>query len=83
MEQFSSISSSFFGLECSENFLSIIEHRNSALVMSDFPGAPKHRGEVHEACSPLVLDICEESHGHRSLAGYSPWGPKSRTRLSN
>ena len=33
MEQFSSISSSFFSLECSENFLSIIEHRNSALVI--------------------------------------------------
>ena len=24
-----------------------------------------------------------ESHGQRSLAGYSPWGPKSRTQLSD
>ena len=24
-----------------------------------------------------------ESHGQRSLVGYSPWGCKSRTRLSN
>ena len=25
----------------------------------------------------------EESHGQRSLTGYSQWGPKSQTRLSN
>jgi len=25
----------------------------------------------------------EKFHGQRSLAGYSPWGPKSRTRLSD
>ena len=24
-----------------------------------------------------------ESHGQRSLAGYSPWGCRSRTQLSN
>ena len=24
-----------------------------------------------------------KSHGHRSWVGYSPWGCKSRTRLSN
>ena len=24
-----------------------------------------------------------KSHGQRSLAGYSPWSPKSRTRLSD
>ena len=24
-----------------------------------------------------------ESHGHRSLGGYSPWSPKSWTQLSN
>ena len=24
-----------------------------------------------------------ESHGQRSLVGYSPWGRKSRTRLSD
>ena len=24
-----------------------------------------------------------EVHGHRSLVGYSPWGQKSQTRMSN
>ena len=51
--------------------------------MPDFLGVPKHHGKVHGICSPLVLDICGESHGQRSLVGYSPWGPKSRTWLSN
>ena len=31
--------------------------------------------------TPVVLP--GESHGQRSLAGYSPWGCKSWTRLSN
>ena len=30
--------------------------------------------------TPVLLP--EESHGQRSLEGYSPWGCKSRTRLS-
>ena len=31
--------------------------------------------------TPVFLSV--ESHGQRSLAGYSPWGCKSRTRLSD
>ena len=27
--------------------------------------------------------LARESHGQRTLAGYSPWGHKSRTQLSN
>ena len=34
------------------------------------------------AWQPTPIFLPGESHGQRSLAGYSPWGP-SRTRLSN
>ena len=34
-------------------------------------------------CQPIPVFLPEESHGQRSLAGYSPWDPKSRTQLSN
>ena len=32
---------------------------------------------------PTPVFLPEESHGQRSLAGYSPWGHKCQTRLSN
>ena len=32
---------------------------------------------------PTPVFLPRESHGQRSLAGYSPWGRKSRTRLSD
>ena len=32
---------------------------------------------------PTPLFLSRESHGRRSLAGYSPWCPKSWTRLSD
>ena len=32
---------------------------------------------------PTPVFLPGESHGQRSLAGYSPWGHKSKTRLSN
>ena len=32
---------------------------------------------------PTPVFVSEESHGHRSLAGYSPRGHKSQTRLSD
>ena len=31
----------------------------------------------------ITVFLPAASHGQRSLAGYSPWGRKSRTRLSN
>ena len=36
--------------------------------------------EKEMATTPVFLP--GESHGQRSLAGYSPWGCKSQTRLS-
>ena len=35
------------------------------------------------AWQPTPVSLPGESHGQRSLAGYSPWGRKSRTQLSN
>ena len=32
---------------------------------------------------PIPIFLPGESHGQKSLAGYSPWGHKSQTRLSN
>ena len=32
---------------------------------------------------PTPLFLSGKSHGQRSLAGYSPWGRKSQTRLSD
>ena len=32
---------------------------------------------------PTPVFLPGESHGQRSLAGYSPWGHKSQTRFSN
>ena len=32
---------------------------------------------------PTPVLLPGKSHGQRSLAGYSPWGPKSQTQLSN
>ena len=34
-------------------------------------------------CQPTPVFLPGESHGQRSLAGYSPWGHKSRTLLSD
>ena len=31
----------------------------------------------------MATHLPEKSHGQRSLAGYSPWGHKSRTQLSD
>ena len=35
------------------------------------------------AWQPILVFMLGESHGQRSLAGYSPWVAKSQTRLSN
>ena len=32
---------------------------------------------------PTLVFLLGKSHGQRSLAGYSPWGHKSQTRVSN
>ena len=49
------------------------------------PGSGRSPGEgnssTHSIPTPVFLP--RESHGQRSLAGFSPWGHKSRTLLSN
>ena len=35
------------------------------------------------ACQPISVFLPGETHRQRTLAGYSPWGCKSWTRLSN
>ena len=52
---------------------------NPGLILDSWLGkTPWRRNWPH---TPVFL--LEESHGQRSLAGYSPWGRKSRTRLSD
>ena len=39
---------------------------------------PKHKIEApwRRKWQPTLVFLSEKSHGQRSLAGYSPWGPK-------
>ena len=55
---------------------------------SSIPGSGRPPGEG--ACLPTSVFLPGESHGQRSLAGYSPWGckesdtvEKSQTRLND
>ena len=41
------------------------------------------REDPLEKWQPMPVFLPGESHGQRSLAGYSPWGHKSRTQLSD
>ena len=45
------------------------------------PGLERCPGEGNGKLIPVFLP--GESYGQRSLAGYNPWGHKSRTRFSN
>ena len=45
------------------------------------PGLGRSLGEGNG--NPLQYCLPGESHGPRSLAGYSPWDRMSQTRLSN
>ena len=45
------------------------------------PGLGRSPGEGNG--NPLQNSCLENPHGQRSLAGYSPWGCKSWTRLSD
>ena len=45
------------------------------------PGLGRSPGGGHG--NPRQCPCLENPHGQRSLAGYSPWGHKSRTRLSD
>ena len=48
-----------------------------ALVVKNWPANP-WVGKIpwRRAQKPTPLFLPGESHGQRSLAGYSPWGPK-------
>ena len=39
-------------------------------------------GPLEKEWQPTSVFLSGKSHGQRSLAGYSPWDPKSWTRLS-
>ena len=42
--------------------------------LGSIPGSGKYPGEKHG--NPLQYSYLENSHGQRSLVGYSPWGHK-------
>ena len=47
--------------------------------LGSIPGLERSPGRKWQPTPVLLL---EESHGQRSLAGYSPWGSKSQTQFS-
>ena len=49
--------------------------------LGSIPGSGRSPGEGNGNPTPVLLP--GESHGGRSLVGYSPWGSQSRTRLSD
>ena len=48
----------------------------------DVGSIPGQEGPLEE-WQPTPAFLPGKSHGQRSLAGYSSWGPNSQTRLSN
>ena len=48
--------------------------------LGSIPGLWRSPGGGHG--NPLQYSCLEKPHGQRSLVGYRPWGPKSRTQLS-
>ena len=55
---------------CSDSKESALQHRGCRLT----PGWERFPGEEKGKPTPVFLPA--EFHGQRSLAGYSPWGPK-------
>ena len=49
--------------------------------LGSIPGSGRSSGEGNG--NPLQYSCLENPHGQRSLAGYSPWGRKSQTQLSD
>ena len=63
---------------------SISDSKESACNAGDLdsiPGSGRSPGEGNS--QPTQVFLPAEFHGQRSLTGYSLWGRKSRTRLSN
>ena len=48
-------------------------------LQGSISGLGRSPGEGHG--NPFQFSCLENRHGQRGLPGYSPWGPKSRTRL--
>ena len=60
-----------------EGFLGSSASKESACTVGDsgsIPGSGRSPGGGHG--SPLQYSCLKNPHGHRSLAGYSPWGLK-------
>ena len=57
------------------------ESARNARDVNSIPGSGRFPGEGNGQLTPVFLP--GESHGQRSLAGYSPWGRKSWTQLSD
>ena len=53
----------------------------SAGDLGSIPGLGRSPGGGHG--NPLQYSCLENPHGQRRLAGYSPWGRKGQTRLSD
>ena len=65
-------------------FLSIKDSRLDILFYAlFFFSRQSYLGLEKEMATHIPVFLPVESHGQRSLAGYSPWGRKSRTRLSD
>ena len=61
-----------------------LDGKTSACNVGDpgsIPGLGRSPGEGNG--NPIQYACLENPHGQRSLAGYSPWGCKSPTQLSN
>ena len=69
---------------CTVDFPGSLVGKESACNTGDWgsiPGSGRSPGEGNG--NPLQYSCLEKSRGQRSLAGYSPWGCKSWTQLSN
>ena len=67
-----------------------VRHDWSNLAASSFPNTICWKDFLSLLCifwrqkwQPTPVFLPGESHGQRTLAGYSPWGCKSQTRLSD
>ena len=58
--------------------------KESACNAGDLGSIPRSGRSPGEGTgNPLQYSCLENPHGQRRMAGYSPWGCKSRTRLSD
>ena len=56
--------------------------KESACTAGDLGSIPGLERSPGRKWQPTPVLLLEESHGQRSLAGYSPWGSKSQTQFS-